>query len=198
MAGFNRSASLKDTQRSIPIGTLAATVATSGLYLISVLIFGSFATREKLLADRVLLAEVVSVFLVYTYYFVLLLLKSCQYYCVELQLKRLLTATVAWPLPAIIYVGIIFSTLGAALQSLVGAPRLLAAIANDDILPVLNYFKVADGAEPHLATLFMAFICIACVVIGNLDLISPTITIIPSLLCWSELIVLSSGSSRRS
>lgn len=148
MAGSNRSASLKDTQRSIPIGTLAATLATSGLYLISVLIFGSFATREKLLTDR------------------------------------LLTATVAWPLPAIIYVGIILSTLGAALQSLVGAPRLLAAIANDDILPVLNYFKVADGADPHLATLFTAFICIACVVIGNLDLISPTITMF-YLLCYA-------------
>ncbi|KAL8162230.1 hypothetical protein V2J09_013719 [Rumex salicifolius] len=54
---------------------------------------------------------------------------------------KLITATVAWPFPAIIYVGIILSTLGAALQSLTGAPRLLAAIANDDILPVLNYFK---------------------------------------------------------
>ncbi|KAH6757469.1 hypothetical protein C2S51_038812, partial [Perilla frutescens var. frutescens] len=117
MAGSNRSASLKDTQRSIPIGTLAATVSTSALYLITVLFFGALATREKLLTDR------------------------------------LLTATVAWPIPAITYLGIILSTLGAALQSLTGAPRLLAAIANDDILPVLNYFKVADGSEPHAATL---------------------------------------------
>ncbi|GAB4861980.1 Protein ccc1 [Ancistrocladus abbreviatus] len=148
MAGSNRSASLKDTQRSIPIGTLAAQIATSALYFISVLIFGAFATREKLLTDR------------------------------------LLTATVAWPFPAIIYVGIILSTLGAALQSLTGAPRLLAAIANDDILPVLNYFKVAEGSEPHLATLFTAFICISCVVIGNLDLISPTITMF-YLLCYA-------------
>ncbi|KAF6139570.1 hypothetical protein GIB67_015527 [Kingdonia uniflora] len=109
MAGSNRSASLKDTQRSIPIGTLSATLTTSTLYLISVLLLGALATREKLLKDR------------------------------------LLTATVAWPLPFIIYVGIILSTLGAALQSLTGAPRLLAAIANDDILPVLNYFKVAEG-----------------------------------------------------
>ncbi|KAL8151184.1 hypothetical protein V2J09_020992 [Rumex salicifolius] len=67
MAGSNRSASLKDTQRSIPVGTLAATLTTSGLYLVSVLIFGAFATREKLLTDR------------------------------------LITATVAWPFPAIIY-----------------------------------------------------------------------------------------------
>ncbi|KAK4421052.1 Cation-chloride cotransporter 1 [Sesamum alatum] len=147
MAGSNRSASLKDTQRSIPIGTLSATVATSGLYLVTVLFFGALATREKLLTDR------------------------------------LLTATVAWPAPAITHVGIILSTLGAALQSLTGAPRLLAAIANDDILPVLKYFKAADGGEPHIATFFTAFLCIACVIIGNLDLITPTITMF-YLLCY--------------
>ncbi|XP_019169589.1 PREDICTED: cation-chloride cotransporter 1-like isoform X1 [Ipomoea nil] len=148
MAGSNRSASLRDTQRSIPIGTLAATLSTTGLYLVTVLFFGAVAHREKLLTDR------------------------------------LLTATVAWPFPAIVYVGIILSTLGAALQSLAGAPRLLAAIANDDILPVLNYFKVSDGSEPHVATLFTAFICIGCVVIGNLDLISPTTTMF-YLLCYA-------------
>ncbi|URE17904.1 Amino acid permease [Musa troglodytarum] len=148
MAGSNRSASLKDTQRSIPVGTLAATLTTSFLYLISVLLFGALATREELLTNR------------------------------------LLTAEVAWPLPAIIYLGIVLSTLGAALQTLTGAPRLLSAIANDDILPVLNYFKVTEGGEPHLATLFTAFICIVCVVIGNLDLITPTITMF-FLLCYA-------------
>lgn len=99
-------------------------------------------------------------------------------------LCRLLSATVAWPFPAIIYIGIILSTLGAALQSLTGAPRLLAAIANDDILPVLNYFKVAEGNEPYIATLFTAVLCIGCVIIGNLDLITPTITMF-FLLCYA-------------
>lgn len=148
MAGSNRSASLKDTQRSIPVGTIAATLTTTCLYVISVFLFGSVATREELLSNR------------------------------------LLTAEVAWPVPAIIYVGIILSTLGAALQSLTGAPRLLAAIANDDILPVLKYFKVTEGGEPHLATLFTAFLCIGCVLIGNLDLITPTITMF-FLLCYA-------------
>ncbi|XP_022762680.1 cation-chloride cotransporter 1-like isoform X3 [Durio zibethinus] len=148
MAGSNRSALLKDTQRSIPIGTLAATLTTTGLYIVSVLLFGAVATREKLLTDR------------------------------------LLTATIAWPFPVIVHIGIILSTLGAALQSLTGAPRLLAAIANDDILPVLNYFKVADGSEPYIATLFTAFVCMGCVIIGNLDLITPTVTMF-FLLCYA-------------
>ncbi|MED6123579.1 Protein ccc1, partial [Stylosanthes scabra] len=123
MAGSNRSASLKDTQQSIPFGTLSATLITTSLYFVSVLFFGAVATREKLLTDR------------------------------------LLTATVAWPFPSLIKIGIILSTLGAALQSLTGAPRLLAAIANDDILPILRYFKVADGSEPYAATFFTAVLC---------------------------------------
>lgn len=97
---------------------------------------------------------------------------------------RFLTAVVAWPIPTIVYVGIILSTLGAALQSLTGAPHLLAAIANDDILPILRYFKVADGGEPHVATLFTAFICLGCVAIGNLDLITPAITMF-YLMCYA-------------
>jgi len=52
MAGSNRSSSLKDTQRSIPVGTLAATLTTTCLYLVSLMLFGSVASREKLLTDR--------------------------------------------------------------------------------------------------------------------------------------------------
>ncbi|KAJ8642147.1 hypothetical protein MRB53_018841 [Persea americana] len=148
MAGSNRSALLKDTQHSIPIGTLGAILTTSSLYIVSIFLFGSVATREELLTDR------------------------------------LLSASVAWPAPTIIHAGIILSTLGAALQSMTGAPRLLAAIANDDILPVLNYFKAADGSEPYLAIVFTAFISIGCVIIGNLDLITPTVTMF-FLLCYA-------------
>eukprot|EP00897_Mesotaenium_endlicherianum_P007569 jgi/Mesen1/6840/ME000351S05963 len=147
MAGSNRSASLKDTQKSIPIGTLGAIITSTGIYFVAVFMFGAVATRTQLLTDR------------------------------------LLTATVAWPVAGVVQVGIILSTLGAALQSLTGAPRLLAAIANDDILPVLNWFKTPDSHEPHLATVFTMLICCGCVVIGNLDYITPVITMF-FLLCY--------------
>ena len=52
MAGSNRSASLKDTQKSIPVGTLSAIGSTTVLYLVSVFLFGAAATREELLTDR--------------------------------------------------------------------------------------------------------------------------------------------------
>eukprot|EP00271_Cylindrocystis_brebissonii_P023571 TRINITY_DN9846_c0_g2_i1.p1 TRINITY_DN9846_c0_g2~~TRINITY_DN9846_c0_g2_i1.p1 ORF type:complete len:989 (+),score=206.25 TRINITY_DN9846_c0_g2_i1:128-3094(+) len=147
MAGSNRSASLKDTQRSIPHGTLSAIALTSSIYVVAVCMFGAVAVREELLTDR------------------------------------LLPASVAWPAAWIVKLGIILSTLGAALQSLVGAPRLLAAIANDEILPILNFFKVPDGGEPHRATFFTLLICSGCVVIGNLDYITPVITMF-FLLCY--------------
>ncbi|KAG0561948.1 hypothetical protein KC19_9G105400 [Ceratodon purpureus] len=147
MAGSNRSGSLKDTQRSIPRGTLGAIAASTTLYLVSIIMFGAVATREKLLTDR------------------------------------LLTATIAWPVPWVVQVAIILSTLGAALQSLTGAPRLLAAIANDDIIPVLKYFKAPDDEEPYVATVFTMIICFGCVVLGNLDLISPVTTMF-FLLCY--------------
>lgn len=52
MAGSNRSASLKDTQKSIPVGTLSAIGTTTALYIVSVFMFGAVATREQLLTDR--------------------------------------------------------------------------------------------------------------------------------------------------
>lgn len=58
MAGSNRSASLKDTQKSIPVGTLSAIGATTALYLVSVFMFGAVATREQLLTDRYRLHDV--------------------------------------------------------------------------------------------------------------------------------------------
>jgi potassium/chloride transporter 4/5/6 len=57
--------------------------------------------------------------------------------------------------PCVVRVGDNLSTFGVAHQSLTGAPRLLAAIANDDIIPALKYFKTPDDEDPHLATLFM-------------------------------------------
>lgn len=49
-----------------------------------------------------------------------------------------MVGTLAWPSPWVIVVGSFFSTCGAGLQSLTGAPRLLQAIAKDNIIPFLR------------------------------------------------------------
>lgn len=51
---------------------------------------------------------------------------------------NLVVGTLAWPHPWVIVIGSFFSTCGAGLQSLTGAPRLLQAIAKDNIIPFLR------------------------------------------------------------
>ena len=140
MAGSNRSATLRDPQRSIPVGTLSAIGVTSALYIFFVLMYGGAADRSVLLHERILSAEV------------------------------------SWPEPSIVRVGIILSTLGAALQSLTSAPRLLQAMANDGLLPILKALRTEDSAEPRKCLLVTFVITVAGVLIGRLDLITPIIT----------------------
>lgn len=52
--------------------------------------------------------------------------------------KNLVVGTLSWPTPWVIVIGSFFSTVGAGLQSLTGAPRLLQAIAKDNIIPFLR------------------------------------------------------------
>lgn len=56
-----------------------------------------------------------------------------------------MVGTLAWPSPWVIVIGSFFSTCGAGLQSLTGAPRLLQAIAKDNIIPFL---RVSPSALP--------------------------------------------------
>ncbi|OBS75973.1 hypothetical protein A6R68_17573, partial [Neotoma lepida] len=51
---------------------------------------------------------------------------------------NLVIGMLAWPSPWVIVIGSFFSTCGAGLQSLTGAPRLLQAIARDGIIPFLQ------------------------------------------------------------
>lgn len=55
---------------------------------------------------------------------------------------NLVVGTLAWPSPWVIVIGSFFSTCGAGLQSLTGAPRLLQAISRDGIVPFL---QVSEG-----------------------------------------------------
>ncbi|KAA0712627.1 Solute carrier family 12 member 5 [Triplophysa tibetana] len=112
MAGSNRSGDLRDAQKSIPIGTILAITITSFIYMSSVMLFGS-CIEGAVLRDK--FGEAVK--------------------------GNLVIGTLAWPSPWVIVFGSFFSTCGAGLQSLTGAPRLLQAIARDGIVPFLRVFS---------------------------------------------------------
>nr|XP_046237301.1 solute carrier family 12 member 6-like isoform X6 [Scatophagus argus] len=155
MAGSNRSGDLKDAQRSIPIGTILAILTTSLVYLTSVVLFGACI-------DGVVLRDKFG----------------------DSVKGNLVVGTLAWPTPWVIVIGSFFSTCGAGLQSLTGAPRLLQAIAKDNIIPFLRVFGhgKANG-EPTWALLLTALIAELGILIASLDLVAPILTMF-FLMCY--------------
>ncbi|KAM3841506.1 solute carrier family 12 member 5 isoform 1-T1 [Vipera latastei] len=155
MAGSNRSGDLRDAQKSIPTGTILAIATTSAVYISSVVLFGA-CIEGVVLRDK--FGEAVS--------------------------GNLVVGTLAWPSPWVIVFGSFFSTCGAGLQSLTGAPRLLQAISRDGIVPFLRIFGhgKANG-EPTWALLLTACICEIGILIASLDDVAPILSMF-FLMCY--------------
>ncbi|KAM9301871.1 solute carrier family 12 member 4 [Gastrophryne carolinensis] len=155
MAGSNRSGDLKDAQKSIPVGTLLAILTTTLIYVSTVLLFGA-CIEGVVLRDKY--GDAVN--------------------------KNLVVGTLSWPSPWVIVIGSFFSTCGAGLQSLTGAPRLLQAIAKDNIIPFLRVFghSKANG-EPTWALLLTAFIAELGILIASLDMVAPILSMF-FLMCY--------------
>ena len=82
----------------------------------------------------------------------------------------------AWA-PAIT-AGIFAATLSSALGSMMGAPRILQALARDKVFPVLNPFAAGSGStgEPRRAIIVSAIIAQFGILLGDLNAIAPIIT----------------------
>ncbi len=89
----------------------------------------------------------------------------------------LTVSLLAWPTRWIILVGSLSSTLGAALQTLTGAPRLMQAIANDNLIGFLSFFKRTGlNGEPSFALILTALLSEVGILIASLDLVAPILT----------------------
>uniref|UniRef100_H2QQK9 Solute carrier family 12 member 7 n=1 Tax=Pan troglodytes TaxID=9598 RepID=H2QQK9_PANTR len=154
MAGSNRSGDLKDAQKSIPTGTILA-IVTTAVDLSCIVLFGA-CIEGVVLRDK---------------------------FGEALQ-GNLVIGMLAWPSPWVIVIGSFFSTCGAGLQSLTGAPRLLQAIARDGIIPFLQVFGhgKANG-EPTWALLLTVLICETGILIASLDSVAPILSMF-FLMCY--------------
>jgi len=166
MAGSNRSGDLADGAKSIPLGTVCAIATTSISYLLFVVLFG-LCTDAALMQDK----------------FGEALAKNKD------GGGELLTAVLCRGMhPAFEYImiyGAFLSTTGAGLQSLTGAPRLLQSIAKDDLLPGIGRLAKGrgEGNEPTWAVLVTFIISFCAIMIANLDLVAPILTIF-FLMCY--------------
>ncbi|TMS35862.1 hypothetical protein L596_003163 [Steinernema carpocapsae] len=144
MTGTNMSGDLKDPQKSIPCGTIAATLTTSVIYYALAILFGASITGP-VLRDK---------------------------YGKSID-STLVVASLAWPSPWVVVIGSFLSTFGAALQCLCSAPRLLQSIAKDDVIPALAPFaRVTSTNEPFLGLLFTAVIAECAILLGAVDAIA--------------------------
>ena len=81
--------------------------------------------------------------------------------------------------PALLMAGIFAATLSSALGSMMGAPRILQALARDNIFPALAPFAQGSrkSGEPRRAIALTFAVAQAAVLLGDLDLIAPIITL---------------------
>ncbi|MEO0459081.1 MAG: amino acid permease [Cyanobacteria bacterium P01_A01_bin.114] len=92
--------------------------------------------------------------------------------------ERLVMQRIAFWGPAIL-LGVWGATLSSAIGSILGAPRILQALARDGILPRwLRWLGRGKGPsdEPQMGTLFTLGIALAVVGLGELDLIAPVLS----------------------
>ncbi len=149
MAGVNMSGDLKDPIRSIPRGTLAAVVVG---YVIYMAIPYFLVTRTPTASNALLNPDM-------------------------LVMKRI--AIGGDMLIDSIVLGVWGATLSSAIGSILGAPRILQALARDNILPTaLRWLGKGNGPtdDPRLGTLFTLGIVLAVVSLGSLDAIAPVLS----------------------
>ncbi|MHA6281304.1 APC family permease [Salinimicrobium sp. CAU 1759] len=75
-----------------------------------------------------------------------------------------------------ILIGVWGATLSSAVGSILGAPRVLQALARDQVLP--GWLGKGSGKDdsPRIATFFTLWIALVAVFFGNLNLIAPVLT----------------------
>jgi amino acid transporter len=142
MAGVNMSGDLRDPNRSLPLGTLAAVGTGYIIYMTLPVLLAMRADATTLIAEPLIMQEMA-----------------------------------LWG-PAIL-LGVWGATLSSAIGSIMGAPRVLQALARDGVLPRWMRF-VGTGSrendEPRIGTAVTLVVVIAAVYIGDLNAIAPVLT----------------------
>lgn len=94
----------------------------------------------------------------------------------ELIANKFIVPEVAWPSVELVKISIILASTGAALQSLAGAPAILAAMSQDfkDTVPI--FALTAEVGEPRRSLFVTYVISDGLIMLGALDQVAPIIT----------------------
>jgi len=78
--------------------------------------------------------------------------------------------------PSLILIGVWAATLSSALGSVVAAPRVLQALSYDRVVPRWMSTQLGSLTEPRMAVLITTGIALAIVLMGDLNVVAPVIT----------------------
>lgn len=88
---------------------------------------------------------------------------------------NIMTTVARWG--TLIVIGVFAASLSSALGSLLGAPRMLQALANDRVIPrVIGRGFGRDKADPRIATALSFVVALGAILLGDLDLIAPILS----------------------
>ena len=154
MAGANISGDLKDPSKAIPYGTnLSIAVSTVVYFLLAFLV--ALVTYRS--TPGIYVGE------------------NCPYggsfhdYLIMARIS-------IWP--PMVYAGIFGATISSGIASLVGAPRILQAVAADGIFPHTEFLAktVGPNKEPVAGYIFTCLIAVFCIIALDLNAVAPLIT----------------------
>ena len=110
----------------------------------------------------------------------ILLFGACGTRQALMNLDVVISAVVAWPSEWVVYIGIILSSIAAALNNISNSPMVLKAIVDDDMLPKFFDFIKNDFKR---ALFFTAVLIVGALMFGSLNHVAPLVTIF-YLLCY--------------
>ena len=173
-AGANMSGDLKDPGMAIPRGTFSAIVITYITYIVyGVMVGCTFLAHAS--GD---VSEYIFTFNgtgnLETLEFTDCSFEARNGSCIFGSVNDQQTMTIISVTGYLIYGGCFAATLSSAIASLVGAPRVLQALAKDKLYPGIELFAKGYGAnnDPVRGYLFVFCLALICILIGDLNVVS--------------------------
>jgi amino acid transporter len=155
-SGADRSKKLRNPARDIPIGTFAAVILSAVMYASFMILWGGVAHREYLKGN-------------FDYF----------------DRRRLagggsdggqIVKDICVVPPIIVELGIIVACISLSIQCMIVAPLLLWEVANDALIPRLQFFDKLNKGQPTRALVFTGVISALIGLSGSLDLVAPFLT----------------------
>ncbi|XP_021936563.1 bumetanide-sensitive sodium-(potassium)-chloride cotransporter-like isoform X2 [Zootermopsis nevadensis] len=172
VAGANLSGDLKDPSSAIPIGTLLAIVITFLSYVGYGFMMGGCVLRTASgnVTEYLQVKGEPNEWTIFS---------NCTdrpcMYGLHNDNQAMELASSWGPL---IYGGCFAATLSSAIASLVGAPRVLQALAKDKLYPLIGFFSKGHGAnnDPVRGYILVFVISFGCILIAQLNVIAPLLS----------------------